>query len=197
MIFFFLRFWWQAWALAHSPAHNVNKHSPAVQYVWFGWHWGLGRSLMLHLLLSSFSSLSSSHFLPPPPLSGNTSLLCSLFGYLLPHHTVEWGTVEFLECLPNVGVLECGSYTANWVLACVYCTLYSVSVLATVWPVQCTMYSVVLYTMNIGHHYTVYYVHCTVLYCVLCTLYSTVQWAMYSTHRTKSTNHLLYMVYRF
>ena len=34
-------------ALANSPAHHVNKHSPAVQCVWFGWYWGLGRSLML------------------------------------------------------------------------------------------------------------------------------------------------------
>jgi hypothetical protein len=31
----------------HSPAHNVNKRSPAVQYVWFGWHWGIEKSLML------------------------------------------------------------------------------------------------------------------------------------------------------
>ena len=27
----------------HSPAHHVNKPSPAVHYVWFGWYWGLGR----------------------------------------------------------------------------------------------------------------------------------------------------------
>ena len=32
--------------LYSSPALNVNKVSPAVQYVWFGWHWGQGRSLM-------------------------------------------------------------------------------------------------------------------------------------------------------
>ena len=25
--------------------HHVNKLSPAVQYVWFGWHWGLEKSL--------------------------------------------------------------------------------------------------------------------------------------------------------
>ena len=45
VVYFFWRFQWQAWALAHSPAHHVNKLSPAVQYVWFGWHWGLERSL--------------------------------------------------------------------------------------------------------------------------------------------------------
>ena len=38
------------WALAHSPAHNVNKHSPDVQYVWFGWHWGRGRFLMIWIV---------------------------------------------------------------------------------------------------------------------------------------------------
>ena len=32
----------QGWALAHSPAHHINKLSPAVQHVWFGWYWGLG-----------------------------------------------------------------------------------------------------------------------------------------------------------
>ena len=32
-------------SVAHSPAHHVNKHSPAVQYVWSGWHWGLEKSL--------------------------------------------------------------------------------------------------------------------------------------------------------
>ena len=26
-----------------SPAHHVNKPSPAVQHVWFGWYCGLGR----------------------------------------------------------------------------------------------------------------------------------------------------------
>ena len=31
----------------HSPAHIVNKASPAVQCVWFGWHWGRGRSLTI------------------------------------------------------------------------------------------------------------------------------------------------------
>ena len=41
--FFFLRFWQQDWALAHSPAHHVNKPSPAVQHIWFRWYWGLGR----------------------------------------------------------------------------------------------------------------------------------------------------------
>ena len=33
-------------ALAHCPAHNVNKASSAVQCVWFGWRWGQGRSLV-------------------------------------------------------------------------------------------------------------------------------------------------------
>ena len=27
----------------YSPAQHVNKSSPAVQHVWFGWYWGLGR----------------------------------------------------------------------------------------------------------------------------------------------------------
>ena len=27
----------------HSPANRVNKPSPAVQHVWFGWYWRLGR----------------------------------------------------------------------------------------------------------------------------------------------------------
>ena len=40
---FFLRSYWQGYALAHSPVHHINKPSPALQYVWFGWHWGLGR----------------------------------------------------------------------------------------------------------------------------------------------------------
>ena len=46
VVYFFWRFQWQAWTLAHSPAHHVNKFSPAIQYVWFGWHWGLEKSLM-------------------------------------------------------------------------------------------------------------------------------------------------------
>ena len=47
VVYFFWPFQWQAWALAHSPAHHVNKLFPAVQYVWFGWHWGLEKSPML------------------------------------------------------------------------------------------------------------------------------------------------------
>ena len=41
--FFFLQFWQQDWALAHSPAHHINKPSTAVQHIWFGWYWGLRR----------------------------------------------------------------------------------------------------------------------------------------------------------
>ena len=32
-------------ATTHN-VNNVNKHSPDVQYVWFGWHWGRGRFLI-------------------------------------------------------------------------------------------------------------------------------------------------------
>ena len=54
LLMFFLRSLWQAWALAHSPAHHVNKPSAAVQHVWFGWYWGLGRfPYALRFLLSS------------------------------------------------------------------------------------------------------------------------------------------------
>ena len=42
-LLFFKRFREQGWALAQSPAHHVNKPSPAVHQVWFGWYWGLGR----------------------------------------------------------------------------------------------------------------------------------------------------------
>ena len=40
--------------------------SPAVQYVWFGWHWGLEKSLMLwgHLLLPEEPGQAR---VPPPP----------------------------------------------------------------------------------------------------------------------------------
>ena len=43
VVYFFKRFWQQGWALAHSQAQHVNKPSPDVQHVWFGWYWGLGR----------------------------------------------------------------------------------------------------------------------------------------------------------
>ena len=37
------------------PVHHVNKLSPAINYVWFGWHWGLEKSLMsCALILSVF-----------------------------------------------------------------------------------------------------------------------------------------------
>ena len=53
---FFLQ--WQDWALAHSLAHNVNKYPPAVQHIWLGWHWRLGRFIM-----------------PPPRIDWLTKLL--------------------------------------------------------------------------------------------------------------------------
>ena len=46
-LIFFLRFWRQAGALAHSAAHHANKPSPTVQYVWFGWNWGRGISFCI------------------------------------------------------------------------------------------------------------------------------------------------------
>ena len=48
----------QSVLLLYSPAQHVNNSSPAVQYVWFGWHWGQERSLMLKLCLHDFAGQS-------------------------------------------------------------------------------------------------------------------------------------------
>ena len=81
--------------------------------------------------------------------------------------TDEQTTVLLVSVLCTVYILQCTMYSVLCTVYYVQCTMYSV--LCTVYYVQCTMYSVLC---------TVYYVQCT-MYSVLCTVYY-VQCTMYS-----------------